>query len=127
MDIESERVETLLGPLYRTSIDDIIIYESSVIDFPVEMLHALRYYDTITPGTPIFIWVEPVRHIVGEEIVTTYDLWGRLQDVFDGSDNYRSVILARNIAATEAMANILRSAFADATNVIEGRYRNDNP
>lgn len=121
MEIKSERVETLLGPLYRTSIDDIIIYESSVIDFPVEMLHALRYYDTITPGTPILIWIEPVRHIVGEEIVTTYDLWGKLQD----DSNCRSVLLARNIAATEPMANILRSAFVVGTEVIGGKY--DNP
>lgn len=121
MDIKSERVETLTGQLYRTSVDDIIIYESSIIDFPVEMLHALRYYDTITPGTTTLIWIEPVRHIVGDEIVTTYDLCGALQD----DSSCRSVILARDIAATEAMANILRSAFVMGTKVIEGKY--DNP
>lgn len=121
-EIKSERVDTLTGPLYRTSIDDIIIYESSVIEFPVEMLYALKYYDnTVKPGTTTLIWVEPDRYIVGDEVVTTYDLCGALQD----DNNCRSVLLARNIAATEPMANILRSAFVMGTKVIEGKY--DNP
>lgn len=128
--IKSEVVETLSGSFYRTTVDDIIIYENSITEFPAEMLHALMDYDEmVKPGVTtllVNIWVEPARHIVGGEIVTTYDLWGRLQDVFDESDNYRSVLLARDIAATGALASILCSAFADATNVIEGRYRNDN-
>lgn len=127
--IKSEVVETLSGSFYRTTVDDIIIYENSITEFPAEMLLALNTYDEmIKPGVTTLlmdIWVEPARRIVGGEVVTTYDLCGALQDVFDETDNYRTVILARDIAATEAMASILRSAFVTGTKVIEGKY--DNP
>lgn len=123
IEIKSEVVDTLTGPLHRTTVDDVIIYESSIIEFPIGMLHALKYFDnSVKPGTTTLIWVEPVRHIVGEEIVTTYDLCGAIQD----DSSCRSVILARNIAATEAMANILRAAFVTGTKVIEGQYHNED-
>lgn len=129
--IKSEVVETLSGSFYRTTVDDIIIYENSITEFPIEMLHALKEYDDmVKPGVTTLltdIWVEPTLRIVDSKIVTTYDLWGVLQDLFAESDSCRSVILARDIAATEAMANSLRSAFIVGTKVIEGGYNNDNP
>lgn len=131
MEIKSEDISLLSGSLYRTTVGEVIIYEDSVTDFPIEMLFALRVYDNMVskPGNTkqlMSAWTEPARRIVDNKVVTTYDLWGEFFDPTDVDTDYHDVILARDIVCTEQVARILCSAFKDGVNVIEGRYHNED-